>query len=113
MSNFEFPHTRTYDSDLGWLIKKMQELMNEYNTLMTWKAQHETEYADLLRRVNSLEASVNGFINEIDQRFAQLESELETEIYTQIQSALAEINIDLGDMRAQIVNLRTDRKSVV
>lgn len=108
MGFFEFPHTRTYDSDLGWLIKKMEELMNEYNTLMSWKSQHETEYADLLRRVNSLEASVNGFINEINQRFAQLEDELETEIYTQIQSALAELNIELGDMRAQIVSLRTD-----
>ncbi len=108
MSFFEFPHTRTYDSDLGWLIKKMEELLNEYNTLMSWKSQHETEYADLLRRVNSLESSINGFINEIDQRFAQLENELETEIYTQIQSALAELNLELGDMRAQIVDLRTD-----
>lgn len=108
MSFFEFPHTRTYDSDLGWLIKKMEELLNEYNTLMSWKSQHETEYADLLRRVNSLENSINGFINEINQRFAQLESELETEIYTQIQSALAELNLELGDMRAQIVDLRTD-----
>lgn len=108
MAFFEFPHTRTYDSDLGWLIKKMEELMNEYDTLMSWKSQHETEYADLLRRVNSLEDSVNGFINEINQRFAQLESELESEIYTQIQNALAELNLELGDMRAQITSLRTD-----
>lgn len=108
MSFFEFPHTRTYDSDLGWLIKKMEELLNEYNTLMSWKAQHETEYADLLRRVNSLENSINGFIDEINQRFAQLENELETEIYTQIQSALADLNLEIGDMRSQIVSLRTD-----
>lgn len=108
MSNFEFPHTRTYDSDLGWLIKKMQELLNEYNTLMSWKSQHETEYTNLLSRVRTLENSVNGFINEINQRFAQLENELESEIYTQIQNALAELNIELGDMRAQIVSLRTD-----
>lgn len=26
MSYFEFPHTRTYDTDLGWLIKKVKEL---------------------------------------------------------------------------------------
>lgn len=26
MSFFEFPHTRTYDSDLGWLIKKYPEI---------------------------------------------------------------------------------------
>lgn len=108
MGFFEFPHTRTYDSDLGWLIKKMEELLNEYNTLMAWKAQHESDYNELLRRVNSLESSINGFINEINQRFAQLENELEAEIYTQIQSALAELNLELGDMRAQIISLRTD-----
>ena len=108
MSFFEFPRTRTYDSDLGWLIKAMEELLNEYNDLITWKAQHESEYSDLLIRVNSLEASVNGFINEINQRFTQLENELETEIYTQIQAALAQLNLELGDMRAQIVTLRTD-----
>ena len=26
----EFPHTRTYDSDLGWIIKKMAELLTEW-----------------------------------------------------------------------------------
>lgn len=33
MSYFEFPHTRTYDDDLGWLIKAVEELkkkLNEY-----------------------------------------------------------------------------------
>ena len=108
MSFFEFPHSRTYDSDLGWLIKEMEELLNEYNELASWKTQHESEYNNLLGRVISLENSVNGFINEIDQRFNQLENELETEIYTQIQAALAQLNLELGDMRAQIVSLRTD-----
>ena len=108
MSFFEFPHTRTYDSDLGWLIKKMEELLNEYNELITWKAQHESDYHDLLSRVIALEGSVNGFINEINQRFNDLENELESEIYTQIQAALAQLNLELGNMRAQIVDLRSD-----
>lgn len=29
MSFFEFPHTRTYDSDLGWIIWAMKKLINE------------------------------------------------------------------------------------
>ena len=81
---------------------------DEYNALMSWKTQHESDYNNLLNRVTSLENSVNGFINEINQRFNQLENELETEIYTQIQAALASLNIELGDMRAQLVSLRTD-----
>ena len=31
MSYFEFPHTRTYDGDLGWLIKKVEQLNTAYN----------------------------------------------------------------------------------
>ena len=29
MAFFEFPHTRTYDSDLGWLIKRVNEQQNQ------------------------------------------------------------------------------------
>ena len=66
---FEFPHTRTYDSDLGWLIKTMKELAVEYAALISWKEQHSTDYNELLRRVTVLENEVNGFINEINERF--------------------------------------------
>lgn len=31
MSYFEFPHTRNYDGDLGYIIKKLEELTTAYN----------------------------------------------------------------------------------
>lgn len=34
MGYYEFPHTRNYDSDLGFLIKKYKELGDDYNTLV-------------------------------------------------------------------------------
>ena len=34
MAFFEFPHTRSYDSDLGWLIRKYEDLSKAYDTLM-------------------------------------------------------------------------------
>lgn len=34
MSFFEFPHTRNYDSDLGWIIQKVQLLLEEYVGLL-------------------------------------------------------------------------------
>ena len=55
MSFFEFPHTRTYDSDLGWLIKKMEELANEYTIITNWMNTHKSEYDQLLARVAALE----------------------------------------------------------
>lgn len=32
MAYFDFPHTRNYDTDLGYLIKKYQDLEKEYKT---------------------------------------------------------------------------------
>lgn len=47
MSYFEFPHTRTYDSDLGWLIKTVKALTELVDGLEDWKTQHEDEYRQL------------------------------------------------------------------
>ena len=47
MGFFEFPHTRTYDSDLGWLIKTVKQLCEAVETLDDWKAEHEEEYNQL------------------------------------------------------------------
>ena len=47
MSYFEFPHTRTYDSDLGWLIKTLKEVCTLVESLEGWKTEHEAEYEQL------------------------------------------------------------------
>lgn len=46
MSNFEFPHTRTYDSDLGWLIKCCKTVQDTLKTLEEWKAEVNPEIED-------------------------------------------------------------------
>lgn len=38
MSFFEFPHSRTYDSDLGWIIKRIRQLMDDYNGFVATNA---------------------------------------------------------------------------
>lgn len=36
MSYFEFPHTRSYDGDLGYIIKRLEELTAKYDTFMKY-----------------------------------------------------------------------------
>lgn len=43
----EFPFTRTYDSDLGWIIKKIGELLECCDQMQTWKTEHEAAYQEL------------------------------------------------------------------
>lgn len=47
MSFFEFPHTRTYDNDLGWLIKNVKSAVDAIAALEAWKESAEGSIADL------------------------------------------------------------------
>ena len=46
MSFFEFPHTRTYDSDLGWLIKDYNTLDEAIKALDQWKEETQPTIDD-------------------------------------------------------------------
>ena len=54
MSFFEFPHTRTYDSDLGWLIKDYETLNEAIAVLNTWKEETEPTIEDFKNLYNAL-----------------------------------------------------------
>lgn len=54
MSYFEFPHTRTYDSDLGWLIKTVKKLVECCNEMTDWKDTHENQYKELKQLYDDL-----------------------------------------------------------
>lgn len=47
MSFFEFPHTRTYDSDLGWLIKDYDTLNDAIAALNSWKEETQPTIDEL------------------------------------------------------------------
>lgn len=54
MSFFEFPHTRTYDSDLGWIIKEMRKLIDESNATTAWKLEVNKKLSELEECCNDL-----------------------------------------------------------
>jgi hypothetical protein len=113
VSFFEFPHTRTYDSDLGWLISEVEKISKEYQDIYNWMNTHEADYLLLLERVTTLEGEVNGFINDINQRFDELKNGLEAYIYEQVQQALGELILELGALEAAIIQLRLDLQSEI
>lgn len=47
MSFFEFPHTRTYDSDLGWLIKHVGTYDETIHALNEWIAENQPKLDDM------------------------------------------------------------------
>lgn len=113
MSFFEFPHTRTYDSDLGWLIKEVEKISSEYETIYNWMNTHEAQYAELVTRISTLEAEIADFEAEINQRFDELKNSLEAYIYEQVQSALHELIVELGALEAALRQLRIDTSAEI
>lgn len=121
MSFFEFPHTRTYDSDLGWLIKEVQQVESAYQSLVDYMNTHQVEYEQLLARVNAIEGTIDTFEASVtaqfellertfDAKFNRLERELKQEIYVELQSALAQINTSIGQMRQELEEFRSEIK---
>ena len=54
MSFFEFPHTRTYDSDLGYIIKHMGSYDEVIQTLNNWIAENEPKLDDFEQLYNMM-----------------------------------------------------------
>lgn len=55
MSFFEFPHTRTYDGDLGWLIKTVSSYDEIIEALNNWITENDPKINEILSFMEQLE----------------------------------------------------------
>lgn len=56
MAFFEFPHTRTYDTDLGWLIKTVNSYDSAIETLNTWISENQPKIDDFYKLSQMLQS---------------------------------------------------------
>lgn len=56
MAFFEFPHTRTYDSDLGWLIHQCKTNKDAIAVLENWKNNTQSAIDDLQQLYEDISA---------------------------------------------------------
>lgn len=56
MAYFEFPHTRTYDTDLGWLIRQCKTNMDAIRVLQEWVANADDVIGDLQQLLDDVAA---------------------------------------------------------
>lgn len=78
MAYFEFPHTRNYDSDLGWLIVHVKDLLDCCENMTAWKAAHEQEY-------NILAEKVEGLINNLVDVIVPWDSSIAYHIFSIVE----------------------------
>ena len=55
MGYFDFPHTRTYDTDLGWIIKHISEYDDIIKTLDEWIEVNTPKIDDLITFMKDLQ----------------------------------------------------------
>lgn len=58
MSFYEFPHTRTYDNDLGWLIKHCRSNTEAIKVLNEWKKNVDKDFQILDAIVSDIEKGI-------------------------------------------------------
>lgn len=56
MAFFEFPHTRTYDSDLGWIISRINSYDDTIQALNDWIETNTPTIDDLVAFKDALES---------------------------------------------------------
>lgn len=115
-SSFDFPHTHFYDSDLREVLAKLKFLLDEYDKLVSdiadlneWREQHQGEYEELVRRVDSIENEINTFEARITELFAELDralhedfEELKAETRQELDETIEEFKVMYEQLRRQI-----------
>ena len=99
MSYFEFPHTRTYDSDLGWLITEYKRIAEELASLTLRVAQNEEDIADIKADIIRIRQELEEFKAEVRRLF----NELEAVLRAQLAAFQAEIEEELSILESNIL----------
>lgn len=97
----EFPHTRTYDSDLGWLIKEVKEWAEKYEDLVEFQEQIDDWKAGIDADLTSMQQQLNNY----ETRFQQLSTDLYNQIVSLQNDLEHEIDTRLNDIDLMVTQL--------
>lgn len=102
----EFPHTRTYDSDLGWLIKTVTEINKEMQSFVQFQKDIEKGFEELSVKVEGWDKEIKDFETRITVQIEQQNANIERQ-FLQIKADIAaEISAYLADLSSQIAAVR-------
>lgn len=117
-TDFDFPHTHFYDSDLRELLRLYKDLQEKYTKLVsdieelnTWRVEHEGEYAELLVRVKAIEDEISDFESEVITKFNELDESIHKDFDSLEDSIKEELNIALADFEALFIQLKRQLES--
>lgn len=109
----EFPNTRTYDADLGWLIEKVIEIANEVQSFVDFQKEIQEGFGDISEKFDDLYSQVQGWQQEIDSFKSYVQYQLDQQNmaidrrFVQIEADIAaQMSQYLADLSSQIQAVR-------
>lgn len=95
----QYPYTNFHELNLDWILKTMESISTDITVLNEWKATRDERdaYIDatidqLNRQYEELMLLYNTFIDEVNQRFTDLETEINAEVQQLSEDVTAQVN---------------------
>ena len=115
----EFPHTRTYDSDLGWLIKEVKSYSEQLEALDEFKDEIEAWKDEVIEEIGTLQdlpEQFEAFQETIDDEFTAFRIQINNDfdlltrnLDNKIDTAIQQMENDLNDYKIALT-LEINRK---
>lgn len=101
----QYPYTNFHDMNMDWILKTLNSISEDINTLNEWKAEREIRdkwiddsIEDLNTKYEALVNLYNTFVDEVNTRF----DELSEQITDQVNTLEASVNARVAALEAQI-----------
>lgn len=103
----EFPHTRTYDSDLGWLIKKVTQIAEEVTSFVEFQEDIQRGFDELSAKVDGWDKEIKDFETRITYEIQQQNSNIERQFLQIKADVAAELAAQIADFSARLAAVRS------
>lgn len=94
----EYPYRNISDTNLDWLFKSYQQIVNDINELREWVANHQVEYEELLAEVQRIANEIDTFEAAVNKEFVDLTAKLEKD-FADLKN---EVEKELSDTKKEI-----------
>lgn len=112
----QYPYTNFHDMNMDWILKTLNSVRDDINTLNEWKAEREIRdqwlddsIEDLNTKYEALVNLYNTFVDEVNARFDALSEQitdqvnaLEASVNERVTALEAQINQQLADLAAEL-----------
>lgn len=105
MSFFEFPNTRNYDSDLGWIIEKTKLLLEEYAGLLETLNEHSEQISELSETLTTSLAEFRAELNDFSDTIEEYKTYVDTSVAnltTYVNNVVLELQSLVDGLEARV-----------